>query len=483
MISSEIIPDTVITGGMLIDGTGAKRRLADIAIRGERIIAITPKDSIAINGAKQIDARGLTITPGFIDVHTHDDNAVLIGPEMTAKISQGVTSVIVGNCGISLAPIGTVDPPPPMNILGERKDFRFSTMRDYAEAVDAARPSVNVAALVGHATLRVGTMKDLSLKASPAEIDAMRALLEECLDAGAIGFSSGLWYKINNPADINEVVALAELLSDVGGVYATHMRDEHAGVMDSLRESFETANRAQVSLVISHHKCAGPENWGRSTETLKMIEHARASQRVSLDVYPYIAGSTVLEPEMVDPNIRILVTWSIPHPEMAKRDLSDIAVEWGCSQVDAAARLGPAGAIYFQMNEADMRRILSYGPTMVGSDGLPGDINPHPRLWGTFPRVLGRYSRDRGWFKLEDAVHKMTGLSATNFGLADRGVLREGAFADLVIFDAEEIIDMATFDDPKQPAKGISHVMVNGEVSWSLGRHTGKRAGRFIRRN
>jgi len=402
---------------------------------------------------------------------------------MTAKISQGVTSVVVGNCGISLAPIRAVDPPPPMNLLGDRRDFRFSTMRDYAEAVNAACPSVNVAALVGHSTLRVGAMKDISLKANSAEIDSMRAHLEECLDAGAIGFSTGLWYKTNSPADADEVVALAEMLSDVGGVYATHMRDEHAGVLDSLQESFETANRAQVPLIISHHKCAGHANWGRSIETLKMIDKARASQRVSLDVYPYIASSTVLEPEMVDPNERILVTWSTPHPEMAKRNLSDIAAEWGCSQADAAVRLRPAGAIYFMMNEEDLRRILSYGPSMVGSDGLPGDINPHPRLWGTFPRVLGHFSRDLGWLELEEAVHKMTGLSANNFGLVDRGVLREGAFADLVIFNADEIIDTATFDDPMQPAKGISLVMVNGEISWSYGQHPGKRAGRFLRRS
>jgi len=475
--------DVVITGGTIIDGTGAKRRPADIAINGDRIVRIAPPGTLAVNGAQKIDARGQTVTPGFVDVHTHDDNAVLLGPEMTAKISQGVTSVVVGNCGISLAPIGPVDPPPPMNLLGGRGDFRFTSMTDYAEAVDAACPSVNVAALVGHSTLRVGAMKDISVKANPVEIDAMRARLEECLDAGAIGFSTGLWYKTNNAADADEVVALAELLSDVGGIYATHMRDEHAGVLESLRESFETANRAQVPLVISHHKCAGHANWGRSVETLKMIEKARASQPVSLDVYPYIASSTVLEPEMVDPKERILVTWSTPHPEMAKRDLSDIAAEWGCSQADAAVRLRPAGAIYFMMNEDDLRRILSYGPSMVGSDGLPGDINPHPRLWGTFPRVLGHFSRDLGWLELEEAVHKMTGLSAGNFGLVDRGVLREGAFADLVVFDADKIIDMATFDDPKQAAGGISHVMVNGKISWTSGQHTGNRAGRFLRRS
>lgn len=473
----------VITGASVIDGTGAKRRLADIAVRGDRIVGIVENGAASFEGAATIDARGQTVTPGFIDVHTHDDNAVLLGPDIPEKISQGVTSVIVGNCGISLAPITDIDPPPPMSILGRRADFRFSSMKEYAAAVDAAKPSVNVAALVGHSTLRVGAMQDISRKANMAEIDMMRARLDECLNAGAIGFSTGLWYRINNPADVDEVVALAELLSDVGGVYSTHMRDEHGGVADSLRESFETANRAQVSLVISHHKCAGRENWGRSVETLKMIEQARTRQTVSLDAYPYTAGSTVLEPEMVFPNERILVTWSTPHPEMAKRDLSDIAALWGCSEVDAAIRLRPAGAIYFQMDEADMRRILSFGPTMVGSDGLPGDKNPHPRLWGTFPRVLGRLSRDCGWFELEEAVHKMTGLSATNFGLTDRGVLREGAFADLVIFDADEIIDMATYEDPKQPARGISHVMVNGELTWVSGQHTGKRAGRFIRRN
>ncbi len=478
----QIAADTIITGGTVIDGTGASGRRADVFIRGARIVAIEPAGATIPETAERIDARGMTVTPGFVDVHTHDDNAVLRGPEMTAKISQGVTTVIVGNCGISLAPIGPVDPPPPMNLLGRRKDFRFRRMRDYAEAVDAARPSVNVAALVGHSTLRVGAMADITRKANAPEIDAMRARLEECLDAGAIGLSTGLWYKPAKPADMDEVVALAELLSDVGGIYATHMRDERAGVFDSLRESFETANRAQVALVISHHKCAGRDNWGNSRETLKMIEHARADQPIHLDAYPYVASSTVLEPEMVDPGERIMITWSTPHPEMATRDLGDIAREWGCSQQDAAMRLRPAGAIYFQMDEADLQRILSYGPTMVGSDGLPGDSNPHPRLWGTFPRVLGHFCRDRGWFDLEAAVHKMTGLSAGNFGLKDRGVLRPGAYADLVVFDADSIIDKATYNDPMQPAAGIAQVFVNGQLSWHSGGHTGKRAGRFLRR-
>lgn len=474
--------DTVIRGGTLIDGAGAPRRRADIAISGDRIVRLAEPDGAPMDAPTVIDATGRIVAPGFIDVHTHDDNAVLRTPDMAPKISQGVTTVIVGNCGISLSPIQPVDPPPPMNLLGDRAAFRFARMADYAAAVAAAAPSVNVAALVGHSTLRVGTMADISGKANTAEIDAMRALLEDCLDAGAIGFSTGLWYKTNVGADIDEVVALAELLADAGGVYTTHMRDEHDGVLDSLRESFETGIRAQVPVVISHHKCAGPRNWGRSTETLALIEAARAGQPVALDAYPYVAGSTVLEPHLVDPEIRISVSWSAAHPEMAGRDLADIAGEWNCSQHEAAERLRPAGGIYFQMDEADMRRIVRYGPTMIGSDGLPHDTHPHPRLWGAFPRVLGRFSRDEGLFSLEEAVHKMTGLSARNFNLKDRGLLREGAFADMVIFDADKIEDRATFDDPMRPAAGIDHVIVNGVEAWADGAARAGRSGRFIRR-
>lgn len=474
--------DKVIRGGTLIDGTGAARRAVEIAISGDRIARVAAPGTEAMDAAEVIDATGRIVAPGFIDVHTHDDNAVLRTPDMAAKVSQGVTTVVVGNCGISLSPIGPVDPPPPMNLLGDRSAYRFTRMADYAAAVDAAAPSVNVAALVGHSTLRVGTMADTTGRASAAEIDTMRALLQDCLDAGATGFSTGLWYKTNVGADIDEVVALAELLADAGGVYTTHMRDEHDGVLDSLRESFETGNRAQVPVVISHHKCAGPRNWGRSTETLALIDAARSKQQIGLDAYPYVAGSTVLEPYLVDPDIRISVSWSVPHPEMAGRDLADIAGDWGCSQQQAAERLRPAGGIYFQMDEADMRRILSYGPTMIGSDGLPHDTHPHPRLWGTFPRVLGHFSRDEGLFGLEEAVHKMTGLSAANFNLTDRGVLRDGTFADLVIFNADTIADRATFDDPMQPAAGIDCVMVNGTLAWADGAARAGRSGRFIRR-
>ena len=474
--------DVVIRNGRLIDGTGAPARAMDVALSGERIAAIAaPEDSAHWWGALDIDASDRVLAPGFIDVHTHDDNAVLINPTMPAKISQGVTTVIVGNCGISLAPITDIDPPPPLNLLGGRDAFHFESMASYLAAVEAARPSINVAAMVGHSTLRAGAMDDLNRGATAGEIDVMRERLAASLTAGAIGFSTGLYYKTATAADMEEVIALAEVLSEAGGIYTTHMRDEADHIIASLQETQTTAQRANVPVVISHHKCSQPANWGRSSETLAFIEEARNSTTMGLDAYPYAAGSTVLDPDWAREEIRIMITTSLPHPEASGRDLADIAKEWDCSLKEAAVKLSPAGAIYFQMDEADVQRILAYPPTMIGSDGLPHDEHPHPRLWGTFPRVLGHYCRDLGLFDLETAVHKMTGLPAKTFGLADRGTVREGAYADLVIFDPERIIDLATYEDPLQQSAGIDYVLVNGSLSLMQGNLCPERSGRVVR--
>jgi N-acyl-D-aspartate/D-glutamate deacylase len=474
--------DAVIRGGRLLDGTGAPAQALDVAIAGERVVAIAaPEDSVHWSGALDIDATGRVLAPGFIDVHTHDDNAVLINPDMPAKISQGVTTVVVGNCGISLAPITDIDPPPPLNLLGGRDSFHFDSMAAYLAAVEAARPSVNVAALVGHGTLRVGRMDDVNRSATAAEIADMRDKLAASLAAGAIGLSTGLHYKTSHAADTAEVIALAEVLAETGGIYTTHMRDEADQIMASLEETQTTARRANVPVVVSHHKCSGPANWGRSGETLTFIEAARKTVSMGLDAYPYAAGSTVLDPDWVSDQIRIMITTSQPYPEAKGRDLADIAEEWQCSLQDAAARLAPAGAIYFQIDEADMQRILAYPPTMIGSDGLPHDEHPHPRLWGTFPRVLGHYCRELGLFDLQTAIHKMTGLPAKTFGLTDRGVIREGAYADLVVFDPERIIDLATYEEPVQQAAGIDYVLVNGALSLRQGDLGPGRSGRVVR--
>ena len=325
-------------------------------------------------------------------------------------------------------------------------------------------------------------MDDPYRAATRHEQQRMVELLREGLDAGATGLSSGVFYATGAAADLDELSLLARVAGDAGGVYTTHIRDEFDKVLDSLDEAFATGRNGRVPVVVSHHKCAGPKNWGRTKETLAHIDAARARQPVALDMYPYIAGSTVLRKEMVDGIIDILIAWSTPHPEAAGRMLADIAAEWACTQQEACERLQPGGACYFQMREDDVQRVLRHPATMIGSDGLPHDRHPHPRLWGTFPRILGHYCRDLGLFPLETAVHKMSGLSARQFGLVDRGVIRSGAFADLVVFDAATVRDIATFAAPIARSAGIDCVFVNGALAYRDGGVAPERNGRFLKR-
>ena len=471
-------PALVLRGGIVIDGTGADRFVSDVRIDGDRIGAIGP--DLDATDAEVVDARGLVVAPGFIDVHTHDDQIVLEAPQMLPKITQGVTTVVVGNCGISLAPLVHANVPPPLNLLGGTDKYVFPTMAAYVDAVARAQPAVNVAALVGHSTLRVATMADPYRPATRVEQDRMVELLREGLAAGAVGLSSGVFYATGAAADVDELALLAAVAGEAGAVYTTHIRNEMNDIFPALEEAFMTGQRGNVPVVISHHKCAGPQNWGRTAQTLAAIEEARARQPIGLDAYPYVAGSTILRTDLVDGIIDVVVTSSVPHPEMAARHLRDIAAEWKCTQQEACERLQPGGACYFQMREDDVQRVLRYPATMIGSDGLPHDRHPHPRLWGTFPRVLGHYSRDLGLFPLETAVHKMTGLSARRFGLQQRGELRPGWFADVCIFDPATVRDVSTFEQPQARCSGIEHVLVNGEITLSRGDAGRNRAGRFL---
>jgi N-acyl-D-amino-acid deacylase len=472
--------EAVFRDALIYDGTGGAPWRGDLAIASERIAAVEAPGVIT-KCDNEVDASGLALAPGFIDAHTHDDRIVLDSPEMRPKVSQGVTTVIVGNCGISLAPVMfDKDPPPPMNLLGGAKAYKFPRFAHYARALRQAVPAVNVAALIGHSALRLAVMKDFTRKANHSEITEMQRLADEAMANGAAGFSTGLFYPTNGAADEEEVTAVARRFAEQGGIYATHMRDEFDRVLDSIDESVRTAAAARMPLVISHHKCAGPANWGRTRETLPRLEAAAASQKVNVDVYPYTAGSTNLRADLVTSDYPIRISWSTPHPEMTGRELSAIAEEWNCSLEEAAQRLDPAGAIYFQMDEADVRRVMASRLSMIGSDGLPHDRHPHPRLWGTFPRVIGRYARDLQLFPVETAIHKMTGLTASVFGLADRGCLSPGCYADIVLFDPRTVIDNATYDSPLQESTGIERVYVNGRLTYMKDSGVVGRAGRLV---
>jgi N-acyl-D-amino-acid deacylase len=474
--------ETLIRGARVVDGSGAAPFEADVAI-ADGAIAFVGRGA-APRAGETIDASGKVLSPGFIDVHTHDDTNVVREPAMWPKLSQGITTVVVGNCGISAAPARLQGDrlPEPMNLLGPAGAFVYPNFRSYVDALERARPAVNVAALVGHTTLRGNHMNRLDRAAAPGEIDAMRAELRDALSLGALGLSSGLQYSSAFAAPTEEVMALAEPLAECGGIYATHMRTEFAAILDAMDEAFRIGRHARVPVAISHLKCAGPENWGRSGEVLEALEHASRTHPVGADCYPYTAGSSTLDLKQVTDRIEITITWSDPHPDAGGRSLEAIADGWGVALLEAAKRLQPAGAIYHSMSEEDVRRILRHPATVIGSDGLPNDPMPHPRLWGAFPRVLGRYSRDEQLFPLAVAVHKMTGLSARRFGLSGRGFVREGFAADLVLFDPDTVHDAATFTDPQRPAEGISAVWVNGVLSSRDQAPTGARAGRFLPR-
>ncbi|HTV45965.1 MAG TPA: D-aminoacylase [Stellaceae bacterium] len=473
--------DFILRGGAVIDGSGAPRRRADVAITGDRIVEVGSVGKAT--GAREIDVSGRIVAPGFIDVHTHDDRALFATPEMAAKASQGVTTVVTGNCGISLAPLA-IDhaPPPPLDLIGEAGDYRYYRFADYLAALDQAPAAVNAACLVGHSTLRVGAMAALDRPADQGELSRMGEALQEALDAGAVGLSSGLAYAPAEHAPPSEIEALAALLRPAGALYTTHMRNEGGGVLDSLDESFAVGRSAGVPVVISHHKTIGRDNFGRTALSLPRIAAAIARQEVGLDAYPYIASSTVLSAAQAGRATKVLVTWSRSAPEQAGRELAAIAADWGVGIAEAVERLQPAGAIYWMMDEADVQRVLQFAHTMIGSDGLPHDTHPHPRLWGTFPRVLGHYCRELGLFGLEEAVRKMTGLPAARFGLTGRGRVAIGGYADITVFDPRMIIDCATFEAPTTPAAGIDHVFVNGRPVWIAGKPSGERPGRALRR-
>ena len=525
--------DLVISGADLLDGTGADARRADVGISAGRIAEVGDLDKS--QAREHIAAEGRIVCPGFIDIHTHDDFNLPLNPLVSGKTLQGVTTVVTGNCGFSPAPVV----PERLTLLQEVCSFLDSGLdygwRSYAEFLNALPPAaVNIVPLVGHVTVRCGVMGVEERPPKPKELVAMQAMIAEAMEAGAHGLSTGLIYPPSCYGDAGEITQLAKIAAKYGGGYFTHMRDEGAGVLDSIAETITIARNAGAYAQISHLKVTNPSNWGLAGKVLDLIDRARAEGiALTCDQYPYTAASTgmkTLLPQWVheggseslverlrdkptrkkiraetlksiaDGSARVakwedaVVADSPSNPAFAGMNLEEIGTRENKKPVDALLDLLIADhaktlGIYFCMDERDVFEIMRHPAVAIGSDGLflgvpgrPDPTRPHPRHFGTFPRVVGRYTREQPVLKLPDAVRKMTSLPADILTLRDRGLIEAGYAADVVVFDPATVIDTATYQDPRRAPIGIDAVLVNGVPVVLEGRVTEATPGQIIRR-
>lgn len=517
--------DLLIRGGDVIDGTGSPRRRADVALRDGRIVAIG--DVGTGSGARTIDATGQVVSPGFIDIHSHSDESVLINSALESTVHQGVTCVVAGNCGGASAPV--------MGLAAEELDRDLSrydlertwtSFAEYAAAVEHSGSAINFCSFVGHGTLRMCVMGADDRPPTGGELAAMKALLAKSLDDGAIGLSTGLIYPPSAYGTTDEISALASVVRERDGLYASHIRNEGDELFAAIEENLEIGRRSGVRVQLSHHKASQKRNWGKVRESTAMIERAQAEGvDVIADQYPYTASSTGLAvtipkwahaggsmalcERLRDPAVRqrirgeyteternwpdIVIARAMHHLDWSGKSVAELAdrakqdpLEWTCDAL--IEHDGAIDIIHHSMDEADVRYVMARPWICAGSDSRAnapyGPLSfgkPHPRSYGTFPRILGHYARDVGVITLEDAVRKMTSLTASRLRLRDRGVLREGAWADLVVFDPERIIDRATYDDPHRYPAGIAHVIVNGVVVTNGEETLADRPGAFLR--
>ncbi|MDO8476872.1 MAG: D-aminoacylase [Candidatus Rokubacteria bacterium] len=523
--------DLKISGGQVLDGTGAPAVRADVGVTGDSITAVG--DLSREPAGETVDAAELIVAPGFIDMHSHSDWRLFANRRAESKIRQGVTTEVVGNCGFSPAPVSDEfreDMQGFALYVGPGMDFSWRSVKDYLRRYEDDGLALNVAQLIGHGTLRLAVMGFARRAPSAKELARMRSLMESAMAEGACGLSTGLIYAPGSYSETPEIVEIARGAAR-GGFYASHIRGEGATLLDSVAEAIRVGEEGGLPVQVSHIKTAGRPHWGRVKDALALIDAARArGLDVMADVYPYTASSTTIRTllpdsaleggigamlgRLRDPAARarirdemahgavlargvgwgdIMIAYAPSKPEVQGLRLDEIGRRWGKDPVECAfdiieAEKGKGYVILFQLDEADLRKALVHPHVMIGSDGsslaATGPLSegkPHPRSYGTFPRVLGRYARDEGVLTLPAAIHKMTGMPAARLGLKDRGVIRPCAKADVVAFSPGRVADLATYEDPHRYAAGIEHVIVNGRAVVRGGEHTGNLPGRVLR--
>jgi N-acyl-D-amino-acid deacylase len=525
--------DLKIEGATVIDGTGTPGARADVGVRDETIVAVG--DLSREHAGSTLNATGKVLAPGFIDMHSHSDWRLWANRRAESKIRQGVTTEVVGNCGFSPAPV-TAEFRDDLRgfalYVPSGMDFQWPSFGDYLRALDADGTALNVAHLVGHGTLRIAAMGFARREPTGGELTRMQRMLGDAMSDGAWGLSTGLIYAPGSYATTEEIVAVAHAAARARGFYASHIRGEGATLLEAVAEAIRVGREADMPVQVSHVKAAGRPNWGNVPRALALIDAARAEGLdVRADVYPYTASSTTLRTllpdwaleggidamlkRLADPAERarirtavespsaesivsrvgwdsVLVSYCARRKDAEGKRLSEIAAARGLDPIDAALELivdeaGKAYMILFQLDESDLRAALVHPHVMIGSDGSAlaphgplGEGKPHPRSYGTFPRVLGEYVREQRTLPLASAVHKMTGLPAARLGLRNRGLVRTGARADLVVFDARRVADRATYEDPHRYPEGIEHVIVNGRFVIKHGEHTGSLPGKVL---
>ena len=530
--------DVVIRKGRIIDGAGNPWFLADVGVKDGKIIKIG--DLKSWDAERVVDAEGCVVGPGFIDMHSHSDFAPLINPYMESKVRQGVTTEVVGNCGSSAAPLDDflreeILKTSPM-LREANVELDWSTMDEYMRRVERNGVSLNIAPLVGNGNIRSLVLQFEKRKPTEKELGEMKQILAQAMEEGAFGMSTGLIYPPSCYADTEEIVELCKVVARFRGLYSSHIRGEEIQLLESVEEAIEIGEKARVSVEISHHKASGKRNWGKVRQSLRMIEEARShGVDVTCDVYPYTAGSfgldALLPPHAHEGGVEklverlrnseireklkeemmkgvggwhsmsevlgwenIMIAYCKGHPEYEGKKVSEIAKEKNLDSFDFVFDLtveetASVSVVLFSMSEDDVRTVLKSPFSMIGSDssaratyGILSVGKPHPRTYGTFPRVLGKYVREEKILTLQEAVRKMTSLPAQKLGLKDRGLIREGIWADITIFNPDKIIDRATFTDSHQYPEGIEYVIVNGKIVIEKGEHTKEMSGKALRR-